>query len=545
MDEYSNRRSSGGLAVSRRGPSLVLRETAQNNRDKNVQVCSRIGCGSRLNSMKDAQTGSPSKVKTPKTPFRSSALGKESIGTSSRTPASPNTSKKSISGSKKKLSSHLDTDSETCSLQEESEKISGKTQMRVHPEPEDHEHPEATSSEAGSSSSGSTSKFAKKSAPRFGLGRQDSASSSSTSFGFKQANQGARNGGASTSRYNLRNLKCNSISDVVPSGSSLSPQSNVSKKGETGGRKRVGEAESSLPVRGKKMNGTILDDQRNDYSNRGISISDSRRTRSSSPGNNDSAPVRTRRSSARTRLSNQESRDRLPLVGSPRMSPSSPQPDLTTDETDFSSENQFSVQTSASYSNPLVRQGSGSEHMLPNRSSDPYGAGIARSFMNRDALRQYDLDGIAEMLLALERIEQEEEPTYEQLLVLESNLFLGGLSFHDQHRDMRLDIDNMSYEELLALEERMGTVSTAVPENVLANCLKRSIYQGISECREDENDVKCSICQEEYADTEELGRLSCNHRYHFECINQWLKLKNWCPVCKNSVAPPPPASLPP
>lgn len=50
-------------------------------------------------------------------------------------------------------------------------------------------------------------------------------------------------------------------------------------------------------------------------------------------------------------------------------------------------------------------------------------------------------------------------------------------------------------QELLALEEMMGTVSTAVPENVLDRCLERSIYQGIAECREEENDVKCSICQ--------------------------------------------------
>jgi len=34
----------------------------------------------------------------------------------------------------------------------------------------------------------------------------------------------------------------------------------------------------------------------------------------------------------------------------------------------------------------------------------------------------------------------------QQLLVLETNLFLGGFSFHDQHRDMRLDIDNLTYE---------------------------------------------------------------------------------------------------
>lgn len=29
---------------------------------------------------------------------------------------------------------------------------------------------------------------------------------------------------------------------------------------------------------------------------------------------------------------------------------------------------------------------------------------------------------------------------------METGLLLGGLSFYDQHRDMRLDIDNMSYE---------------------------------------------------------------------------------------------------
>ncbi|XP_020598304.1 uncharacterized protein LOC110037904 [Phalaenopsis equestris] len=56
-----------------------------------------------------------------------------------------------------------------------------------------------------------------------------------------------------------------------------------------------------------------------------------------------------------------------------------------------------------------------------------------------------DMEGIGEVLQALERIEQDEELTYEQLLVLEANI-LEGFSFYDQHRDMRLDVDNMSYE---------------------------------------------------------------------------------------------------
>lgn len=34
----------------------------------------------------------------------------------------------------------------------------------------------------------------------------------------------------------------------------------------------------------------------------------------------------------------------------------------------------------------------------------------------------------------------------QQLLALETTLFLDGLNFYDQHSGMRLDIDNMSYE---------------------------------------------------------------------------------------------------
>lgn len=74
-----------------------------------------------------------------------------------------------------------------------------------------------------------------------------------------------------------------------------------------------------------------------------------------------------------------------------------------------------------------------------------------------------------QVLLALERIEQEEEMTNEvpiclfrcciwqfvlltlflcpqQILALENSLYLSGLILYDQHRDLRLDIDDMSYE---------------------------------------------------------------------------------------------------
>ncbi|GAB2222972.1 hypothetical protein Drorol1_Dr00017105 [Drosera rotundifolia] len=100
----------------------------------------------------------------------------------------------------------------------------------------------------------------------------------------------------------------------------------------------------------------------------------------------------------------------------------------------------------------------------------------------------------------------------------------------------------LPYQELLALEERMGTVSTALTDEELEKCLKKSTYQMTCPdlraigCEGNGDDVKCSICQEEYIAGEEVGRLGCDHRYHVVCVQKWLRLKNWCPICKAPAA---------
>ncbi|RVW55369.1 putative E3 ubiquitin-protein ligase HIP1 [Vitis vinifera] len=71
----------------------------------------------------------------------------------------------------------------------------------------------------------------------------------------------------------------------------------------------------------------------------------------------------------------------------------------------------------------------------------------------------------------------------------------------DEDDEMHLDIDSMSYEELLALGEHIGSVSTG---------------------------------SEEYADDDGVGNLDCGHVYHVACIKEWLAQKNSCPICKNT-----------
>ena len=46
---------------------------------------------------------------------------------------------------------------------------------------------------------------------------------------------------------------------------------------------------------------------------------------------------------------------------------------------------------------------------------------------------------------------------------------------------------------------------------------------------------KCSICQCDFEQDEEIRIFQCLHRYHKECSDAWLKKKSWCPLCRKSV----------
>ncbi|KAF8695956.1 hypothetical protein HU200_036834 [Digitaria exilis] len=110
----------------------------------------------------------------------------------------------------------------------------------------------------------------------------------------------------------------------------------------------------------------------------------------------------------------------------------------------------------------------------------------------------------------------------------------------DEHRDMRLDIDSMTYEELLALEEQIGDVNTGLTKSLIVDKLRTSLYVPGTPSMSDqpsksslENDA-CIICQEEYQVKDCIGTLDCGHCYHAECVKQWLMVKNLCPICKTT-----------
>ncbi|KAG0491024.1 hypothetical protein HPP92_007887 [Vanilla planifolia] len=63
-------------------------------------------------------------------------------------------------------------------------------------------------------------------------------------------------------------------------------------------------------------------------------------------------------------------------------------------------------------------------------------------------------------------------PPAEDATLMDLSALYGTRNAIDQHQDMRLDIDDMSYEELLALEERIEIVKTGLTEEFIARNLK-------------------------------------------------------------------------
>ena len=46
----------------------------------------------------------------------------------------------------------------------------------------------------------------------------------------------------------------------------------------------------------------------------------------------------------------------------------------------------------------------------------------------------------------------------------------------------------------------------------------------------------CSVCLSSLIN--DISKLSCNHSFHEKCINEWLKEKNTCPLCRSSIIRP-------
>ncbi|KAM1162966.1 hypothetical protein ACFX13_001968 [Malus domestica] len=115
-------------------------------------------------------------------------------------------------------------------------------------------------------------------------------------------------------------------------------------------------------------------------------------------------------------------------------------------------------------------------------------------------------------------------------------------SMQEHYRDEihdNVDVDNMNYEELQALEETNGSVDQGLSEEILS-MLPSHKYKPpkkkVGSTDEDSN-KECSICMMEYKRGDAMTTLPCSHQYHEKCIKKWLENDKKCCICKKEVMP--------
>ena len=93
--------------------------------------------------------------------------------------------------------------------------------------------------------------------------------------------------------------------------------------------------------------------------------------------------------------------------------------------------------------------------------------------------------------------------------------------------------DNMTYEQLLELEENNGKVSKG-----LTPVQMRQIPEKMWMSSTDTEEKSCSICFDDFERRQKIKKLKyCGHEYHTTCLDKWLSGEKRCPMCNEEVLP--------
>lgn len=99
--------------------------------------------------------------------------------------------------------------------------------------------------------------------------------------------------------------------------------------------------------------------------------------------------------------------------------------------------------------------------------------------------------------------------------------------------DFSDDDDEMGYEQLLALQQRIGSVTLALPPQTLAALptIKFKIQPPENKA---ETGERCTVCLEGYKDGERVLQFPCFHIFHGHCVTNWFNISKFCPICRTS-----------
>lgn len=88
------------------------------------------------------------------------------------------------------------------------------------------------------------------------------------------------------------------------------------------------------------------------------------------------------------------------------------------------------------------------------------------------------------------------------------------------------------------IDHLVDTTSDHHAPNQLALKTKRYVAPRNANVQDDD-DLACTICFSPLEDGDRVGALPCSHSFHVDCLKEWLKRRNVCPLCQepNIAAP--------
>ncbi|CAL5015983.1 unnamed protein product [Urochloa decumbens] len=104
----------------------------------------------------------------------------------------------------------------------------------------------------------------------------------------------------------------------------------------------------------------------------------------------------------------------------------------------------------------------------------------------------------------------------------------GGLARYPVASHIQPNIDLNDYDALLALDEN-NHQHTGASESQINN-LPQSVVQSNNTIEE-----PCAVCLENPSVGDTIRHLPCFHKFHKECIDEWLRRKKLCPICKSGI----------
>ncbi|XP_047165387.1 E3 ubiquitin-protein ligase MBR2-like [Vigna umbellata] len=99
--------------------------------------------------------------------------------------------------------------------------------------------------------------------------------------------------------------------------------------------------------------------------------------------------------------------------------------------------------------------------------------------------------------------------------------------------EVRSILDSLSNGGGLIFEIENPEPSTGLSLQTIMQHMERETWVDVDGDGPVEHPQRCTICLEDFDNGSEIGKMQlCDHKFHFDCIKQWLMQKNICPVCR-------------